>query len=73
MLCAKFGWKWHSGSREKDENVKSLETDRWTDGRRMSDDQKSSRVFSSNELKSIQAKGEYFEGQRQIFKQSKIK
>ena len=38
----------------------------------MSGDQKSSRVFSSNELKSIQAKGEYFEGQRQIFKQSKI-
>ena len=27
MLCAKFGWNWHSGSWEEDENVKSLETD----------------------------------------------
>ena len=24
MLCAKFGWNWLSGSREEDENVKSL-------------------------------------------------
>ena len=28
MLCAKFGWNWPSGSGEKDENVKSLQTDR---------------------------------------------
>ena len=31
MLCAKFGWNWPSGSGE-DENVKSLQTDRQTDG-----------------------------------------
>ena len=27
MLCVKFGWKWHSGSGEEDESVKSLQTD----------------------------------------------
>ena len=27
MLCAKFGWNWPSGSWEKDENVKGLQTD----------------------------------------------
>ena len=32
-LCAKFGWNWPSGSGGEDENVKSLQTDRWTDGR----------------------------------------
>ena len=32
MLCAKFGWNWPSGSGEEDENVKSLQTDRQTDG-----------------------------------------
>ena len=31
MLCAKFGWNWPSGSGEGDENVKSWQTDRWTD------------------------------------------
>ena len=31
MLCAKFGWNWPSGSREEDENVKSLQTDGQTD------------------------------------------
>ena len=36
MLCAKFGWKGLSGSRE-DENVKNLHTDRNTD-RRTTDD-----------------------------------
>ena len=32
MFCAKFGWNWPSGSVEEDENVKSLQTDRQTDG-----------------------------------------
>ena len=32
MLCAKFGWNWPSGSGEEDEHVKSLQTDRQTDG-----------------------------------------
>ena len=31
MLCAKFGWNWLSGSKEEDENVKSL---RWQQRRR---------------------------------------
>ena len=30
MLCAKFGWNWPGSSREEDENVKSLQTDRQT-------------------------------------------
>ena len=51
MLCAKFGWDWPSGSWEEEENVKSLQTDgqtnRRTDGRRTTGDQK----FSSGELK----------------------
>ena len=34
MLCAKFGRNWPSGSGE-DENVKSLQTDRQTDGRQV--------------------------------------
>ena len=29
MLCAKFGWNWHSGSGEEDENAKSLRQRRW--------------------------------------------
>ena len=48
MLCAKFGWNWHSGSWEEDENVKSLQTDR-----RRTDDRWSEKltwVFSSGEL-----------------------
>ena len=32
ILCAKFGSNWPSGSGEKDENLKSLQTD---DGRRV--------------------------------------
>ena len=43
MLCAKFGWNWSRGSREEDENVKSLQTDRWTE--------KLTWAFSSGELK----------------------
>ena len=31
MLCAKFSWNWPGGSWE-DENVKSLQTNEWTDG-----------------------------------------
>ena len=53
--CAKFGWKWPSGSGEEDENVKSLQTDRQTDGqtdgridrRRTTGDQKSSLELSA--------------------------
>ena len=33
MLCAKFGWNWPSGSMQEDENVKSLQIDRWRDRR----------------------------------------
>mgnify|MGYP003691611305 CR=1 FL=1 len=51
MLCAKFNWNWPSGSGEEDENVKSLQTDRRTDGhtnrRRTTGDQKSSLELSS--------------------------
>ena len=32
ILCAKFGWNWSSGSGEEEENVKSLQSDRRTDG-----------------------------------------
>ena len=50
MLCAKFDWNWPSGSGE-DENVKSLQTDRQTDGRtdrrRTTGDQKSSLEVSA--------------------------
>lgn len=35
MLCAKFGKNWPSGSCEEDENVKSLQTKRQTEGRRI--------------------------------------
>ena len=48
ILCAKFGWNWENGSWE-DENVK-LQTDRWTDRRQTTGDQKSSRAFSSGEV-----------------------
>ena len=34
MLCATFNWNWLCGSGEEDENVKSLQTDRQTEGRR---------------------------------------
>ena len=27
MFCSKFGWNWHSGSGQKDKNVRSLQTD----------------------------------------------
>ena len=51
MLCAKFGWNWFSGSGEEDENVKSLQTDgrtdRQTDRRRTTGDQKSSFELSA--------------------------
>ena len=59
MLCAKFGWNWLSGSGQEDENVKSLQTDRQTDGRtdrQMMDDRWSEKLtwaFSSGELKTI--------------------
>ena len=33
MICDKFCWNWPSGSGEEDENVKSLQTDRQTNGR----------------------------------------
>ena len=53
MLCAKFGWNWPNGSGE-DENVKSLQIDRQTDG--LTTDNRQSKKFtwtlSSDELKS---------------------
>ena len=52
MFCAKFGWNWRSSSGEKDENVKSLQTDRQTD-RRTSGDQKTSFEHSAGELKAV--------------------
>ena len=57
ILCAKFGWNWPSGSEEEDENVKSLQTDKQTDGRtdrQTTDDRWSEKLtwaFSSGELK----------------------
>ena len=51
MLCAKFGWSWPigSGEEEEDGNVKNLQrdrrTDRLTDRRRTTGDQKSSLEF----------------------------
>ena len=48
MLCAKFGWNCPCGSGEEDENVKSLQTDRWTDNRWL---EKLIWAFSSGELK----------------------
>ena len=51
VLCAKFGWNWPSGSGEEDENEKSLQTDgqtdRQTDSRRTTGDQKSSLELSA--------------------------
>ena len=32
MLCFKFGLNYTSGSGEEEENVKSLQTDGWTNG-----------------------------------------
>ena len=50
MLWAKLGWNLPSGSRE-DENVKSLQTDKWTDGQmdgwQTPGDQKSSLELSA--------------------------
>ena len=31
MFCARFGRNWPSGSVEEDDNLKSLQIDRWTD------------------------------------------
>ena len=53
ILCAKFGGKWPSGSGEEDKNVKSLQTDRRTDGQTTDDrwSEKLTWAFSSGELK----------------------
>ena len=53
ILCAKFSWNWPSGSGEQDENVKSLQTDGWTDGRTdiQTTDDWWSEKHSSGELK----------------------
>ena len=59
VTCAKFGWNWTSGSGEEDENVKSLQTDRQTEGRtdrRTTNDrwpEKLTWAFSSGELKIV--------------------
>ena len=39
MHCAKYSWNWHSSSGE-DENMKSIQTDGWTDGWWTTEDQK---------------------------------
>ena len=49
MLCAKFGWNWPIVSGEEVENVKSLETDRWTD-RQTTDIRRSERITWANSL-----------------------
>ena len=41
MICAKFGWNLLGGSGEEDENVKSLQNNRWTDRRQTTSDQNS--------------------------------
>ena len=51
MLCAKFAWNWLSGSRQDDENVKSLQTDRRMDRQTTGDQEKQTWAFSSCELK----------------------
>ena len=60
MLYAKFGWNWPCGSGEENENVKSLQTDRWMDrqkdrwsDRQTMDNRRSEKLpwaFSSDEL-----------------------
>ena len=50
ILCAKFGWNLPCESGEEDENVKSLQTDRWTTDNRQSE--KLTWAFSSGEAKS---------------------
>ena len=52
MLCAKFGRNWPSGSEEEDEDVKSLLTERQTDGHRTGrqrtpDDQETALEFTT--------------------------
>jgi hypothetical protein len=47
MICAKSGQNWPSGSGEEVENVKSLQTDGRTNGRRTTGDQKSSLDLSA--------------------------
>ena len=47
MICGKFGWNWPSSSGEEVENVKSLQRDGQTDGRRTTGDQKSSLELSA--------------------------
>ena len=52
-LYAKFGWNLPHGSREEDDNMKSLQTDRQTDGQ-TTDNKRSEKItwaFSSGELK----------------------
>ena len=56
MLCAKFGWNWPNGSGEEVKNVKSLQTDKQTDGQtddRQQAIRKAHRAFSSGELKTM--------------------
>ena len=55
IFCAKFGWNWPSGSWEKEENVKSLQTDRQTDGQTTDKkwSEKPTWAFSSGGLKNF--------------------
>ena len=54
MLCAKFGWNWPNDSGEEDENVKRLQTDRWTDG--WTDDSRMA-IRKANKLAQMNFKG----------------
>ena len=50
MLCAKFGWNWHSSPGEEVENMKSEEMDKQSE--------KLTWSFSSGELKKLYSKNE---------------
>ena len=49
LHCYKFGWNGSSGSGEKDENVKSLQTDRQSDRRRTTGDKKIQLRWAKND------------------------
>ena len=54
IRCAKFGWNWHSGSYEEDENVKRLQRERRTDNRRQVTRKADLPTFQYNKLVYIQ-------------------
>ena len=53
IICAKFGWNWHSGFGEEDENLKSLQQQQQRQRRRTTDKfwwEKRTWVLGSGEL-----------------------